>query len=199
MGSIQSMRSEALGSRALQDTNLQIANQLGSVHKSLGGQVTQVIDSLQGLISERTKAYDAGINKVKQSIMGKGGIGDQGVTWTFQLVQAVIMIAGMASNPSSVDVGGVLSALGTVTQVAGQATQIHYSIAGTEIDYEKAVSQLGYSSVDMLASGSDPSRSTGGAVLPLTYRDALMPRFKPRDPGAAMSKKGYVGTLFSRV
>lgn len=108
MGVIQSLRSQATAVRAQEDTKLQVSGYLGNVNKSLGSQVDQLIDGLQGAINERTKAYNGIVSKLTQQVSGKGAIGDQGVQFAFQLVKSTIstassiaMAAGAAQNNAS--------------------------------------------------------------------------------------------------
>src|SRR6185295_12561965 len=98
MGSIQALRSEALAMRAKEDTALQVSAHLGSVNKSLGGQITSMIDQLQGVIAERTKAYNGMVTKINKAINGKGGMGDQGIKSTFQVVTVFMSIVSFIKN-----------------------------------------------------------------------------------------------------
>lgn len=97
MGVIQSLRSQATAVRAQEDTKLQVSGYLGTVNKSLGSQVDQLIDGLQSAINERTKAYNGIVSKLTQQVSGKGGIGDQGVQFAFQLTKAIIATASSIS------------------------------------------------------------------------------------------------------
>lgn len=97
MGVIQSLRSQATAVRAQEDTKLQVSGYLGTVNKSLGNQIDQLIDGLQGAINERTKAYNGIVSKLTQQVSGKGGIGDQGVQFAFQLVKSIVATASSIS------------------------------------------------------------------------------------------------------
>lgn len=97
MGVIQSLRSQATAIKAQEDTKLQISGYLGTVNKSLGSQVDQLIDGLQGAINERTKAYNGIVSKLTQQVSGKGGIGDQGVGLAFQLIKTTTAMASLVS------------------------------------------------------------------------------------------------------
>lgn len=90
MGSIQGLRSAAMAMRAKEDTNVQVSGHLGGVNKQLGGQINQMMDGLQAVITERTKAYNGLVSKLNQSINGKGGIGDSAVQWAFKAVKAIV-------------------------------------------------------------------------------------------------------------
>lgn len=97
MGVIQSLRSQATAVRAQEDTKLQVSGYLGTVNKSLGNQIDQLIDGLQGAINERTKAYNGIVSKLTQQVSGKGGIGDQGVQFAFQLVKSLVSMTSAIS------------------------------------------------------------------------------------------------------
>jgi len=113
MGVIQSLRSQATASRAQADTQMQVSGYLGNVNKSLGSQVDQLIDGLQAVINERTKAYNGIVSKLTQQVQGKGGIGDQGVQFTFSLVKAITATASsvaMATASTTNDAGATTEA-----------------------------------------------------------------------------------------
>ena len=88
MGSIQALRSEALAARSRDDTELQVSSYLGGVNKSLGGQILNMIDQLQGVVVERTKAYNKANAGLKQKVEKKGGLGDNMVQFGFQAVDS---------------------------------------------------------------------------------------------------------------
>jgi len=96
MGVIQSLRSQATAVRAQEDTKLQVSGYLSTVNKNLGGQISQLIEGLQNAINERTKAYNATTYKLTQTIQGKGGIGEQGIQFTFSLAKVLIGITNLA-------------------------------------------------------------------------------------------------------
>jgi len=96
MGVIQSLRSQATAVRAQEDTKLQVSGYLSTVNKNLGGQISQLIEGLQNAINERTKAYNATTYKLTQTIQGKGGIGEQGIQFTFSLAKVLIGITSFA-------------------------------------------------------------------------------------------------------
>ena len=73
MGSIQSLRSWALSSRANEDTDVQISGFLGNVNKSLGRQIVGILDQLQGVVGERTKAYNNLVSSINRTVEGKIG------------------------------------------------------------------------------------------------------------------------------
>ncbi|MFN4151136.1 MAG: hypothetical protein ACK4IX_09345, partial [Candidatus Sericytochromatia bacterium] len=91
MGSIQALRSEALALRAKEDTNVQISGYLGQVNKSLGNQITQLLDQLQGVIKERTKAYNQLMSKINKTIIGKDGIGDTSIRAGIGMVNTLVV------------------------------------------------------------------------------------------------------------
>ncbi len=202
MGSIQGLRSEALAERAREDTNVQISGYLGSVNKGLGGQLSNLIDQLQGVISERTKAYTQIMqSKVKKTLEGKLGVGDAIVQNVFSIIRGTITAIGAAFGDAASALG-VISAAASLAQslLALGAAKFNYKSAA--LDYERAAAQLGVS--------DDPAISpkSGGAVQLLDLRDSIMPRYKPIDPinqigfnasstiGASnLKNRGYVGTL----
>jgi hypothetical protein len=101
MGVIQSLRSQATAVRAQEDTKLQVSGYLGTVNKSLGSQIDQLIDGLQGAINERTKAYNGITYKLTQQVSGKGGIGEQSIQLAFQFVKLIQAIASLTSRKSA--------------------------------------------------------------------------------------------------
>lgn len=211
MGSIQALRSEALALRAKEDTNVQISGYLGQVNKSLGNQITQLLDQLQGVIKERTKAYNQLMSKINKTIIGKDGIGDTSIragigrvnTLVVGVVSAVkgdFSIATTASN--------LLNFLSSVLQ----AVAVQYTIKSAIYDYEKAASQLGNignHSGTVSVEGKSVILPIGSAVELVEKRDAITPRFKPKDftyaigydlaagasPWNAHDHRGYVGSL----
>lgn len=210
MGSIQALRSEALALRAQEDTNMQISGYLGGVNKSLGNQITQLLDQLQATIKERTKAYNQLMSKVNKSILGKDGIGDKAIRSAFALANAVVgLISAIRGDTYSLTTL-VTTVIPFITTFLDIAATDHLMKAAV-YDYQKAASQLGNIG-DMSSTPGLPNspRTIGGAAELLEKRDAIMPRFKPNDTtylvgnalqGNAPSTwnghdhRGYVGTL----
>lgn len=198
MGSIQALRSEALAMRAKEDTNMQVAGYLGTVNKTLGSQITNLIDQLQGIIKERTKAYNASMAKVHKDVEGKMGIGDVAVKQAFDIVRTILDI-----------IGALVTEGGNALEVADAAAKVisgwlalesaKHNFNSAVYSYEKAASQLGLNSGEPTDVGI-PSRNAGAVKL-VDLRDAIMPRYKPRDPAIATNTAnpaydtGYVGTL----
>lgn len=206
MGSIQAMRSDALANRSKADTNLEISAHIGNVNKSLGSQIVKMIDDLQGVIGQRTKAYNGLVGQINQAINGKGGIGDQGVKWAFQVVNVLIAAVGVINNPTGVS--DIISMVTDVLTSVLQQQSIRQNLLSSYHDYEKMVSQLGFSSVDAAAdtNGSDPGGAGythSGAAGLVRIRDSVMNRYKPLDPAYPnlnyptfnYQNRGYVGTL----
>jgi hypothetical protein len=186
MGSIQALRSEALALRAREDTNLQVSAHLGSVNKSLGGQITSMVDQLQGVINERTKAYNATVTKLNKSINGKGGIGDQGIKATFQVVNTFMAIAAATTG----DTASIITAVSNVATLILGFLGAKESLSAAILDYKKEISQIGYSDVDSQETGF----TTAGASGMVNLRDSLMPRYKAHQP-STFGDRGYVGSL----
>jgi hypothetical protein len=186
MGSIQALRSEALALRAREDTSLQVSSHLGGVNKSLGGQITSMIDQLQGVINERTKAYNGMVTKLNKSINGKGGIGDQGIKSTFQAVNTVIAVASATKG----DVGAIIKATAGLAELILGFLGAQESMQSAILDYKKEISQIGFSDVDRAETGFTTSGASGQVII----RDSLMPRYKAHQTGL-FTKRGYAGTL----
>lgn len=208
MGSIQGLRSEALALRAKEDTALQISSHLAGVNKSLGTQVTNLIDGLQGVIAERTKAYNQMVGKLNQSINGKGGVGDQGVKWAFQVVNVLVQATGVVQGlpTSSTNAGPIIASATSMAAQILQTVAINATLSGAYYDYEKAASQLGMNADDRpntATPGNPRGYKHSGAVELVRIRDAIMPRYKALDQnwggwaGAspATNNRGYIGTL----
>ncbi len=195
MGSIQGLRSEGLALRAKEDTNLQISGYLGGVNKVLGGQIVQMIDQLQGIINERTKAYNGLVGKINQEVNGKGGLGDQGIKYCFSMVNNTIALIGAIKAGNAYQIA--FAAIGFY-QLYLDAKKAKLTGEAAIYDYEKMVSQLGFSDVDQNETliGIGKSYEDAGAVTLVRARDGLMPRYKPLDPAAGvMGRRGYIGTL----
>jgi hypothetical protein len=212
MGSIQSLRSWALSSRANEDTDVQISGFLGNVNKSLGRQIVSILDQLQGVVAERTKAYNNLVSSVNRTIDGKGGIAEKAILGSFAGMRTMFLIPKI--------VLGKVSAAEIITMVTSaisnglKAQEIDASIGSAVYDYEKMSSQLGYSEF-VVTGGIDintgapavlqQSGITTGASKFLDMRDALMPRYNYQvDITSAATKalgyqyhqkKGFVGTL----
>jgi len=199
MGSIQALRSEALALRAKTDTDLQVSSHLGGVNKTLGGQIVSIVDQLQGVISERTKAYNGMVSKLNKSINGNGGIGEKGVKLAFAAVNTTIAIVALIREPAAktaIDAATDLTTL--ILDAAGASLTLQSAI----YDYKKEVSQLGMSDVDKqetLNSGLFPAGgiTDAGTAGLMGKRDALMPRYKGHYVYGMPSSypRGYVGTL----
>jgi hypothetical protein len=188
MGSIQAMRSEALAMRAKEDTALQVSMHLGSVNKSLGGQITSMIDQLQGVINERTKAYNGLVTKLNKAIQGKGGLGDQAIKSTFGVVTTLMAIVAFIKDQSASNI--VTAICNVVTLILG-FLGAQESVAASILDYKKMISQIGYSDADFNETdGFTQSGASGMARI----RDSLMPRYKSEDL-STFGNRGYVGTL----
>jgi len=189
MGSIEGLRSEALALRAREDTNVQISSHLGSVNKTLGGQITSMIDQLQGVINSRTKAYNALVSKLNKEINGAGGIGDQGIKATFQVVTTTITIAS-AVEEGSASASAIAKSLLDVAALVTGFLGAQQSVKSAVLDYKKEISQIGYSDVDQQNTGF----TSAGASGEVQMRDDLLPRYKAHQP-STFATRGYVGTL----
>ncbi|MFN8577408.1 MAG: hypothetical protein U0354_11165 [Candidatus Sericytochromatia bacterium] len=213
MGSIQALRSWALSSRANEDTDVQISGFLGNVNKALGKQIVSILDQLQGVVGERTKAYNNLVSSINRTIDGKGGIAEKAILGSFAGMKTIFMIPKivMGKFTASDLINFATSAISNGLKKA----EIDASIGGAIYDYEKMASQLGYATFRVTSGSinSDASSELGPGMLEqsglitgasrfLDMRDALMPRYNYQQtnlasPGsyAYHSKKGFVGTL----
>ena len=98
MGSIQALRSWALSSRANEDTDVQVSGFLGNVNKSLGKQIVGILDQLQGVIGERTKAYNSLVASINKSIDGKGGVAEKSIVGAFAGVKTLFSLPLLAAG-----------------------------------------------------------------------------------------------------
>ena len=215
MGSIQALRSEALAARSRDDTELQVSSYLGGVNKSLGGQILNMIDQLQGVVVERTKAYNKANAGLKQKVEKKGGLGDNMVQFGFQAVdsymknlakiyviaQVAIKIATGGSVNANTIIGMVADAVSVISGILGNNAMIdsiHSNVKSAVYDYEKMISQLGMMDKVPPDKAGNPGTASAGAGRILDKRDALMPRYKPNDTTflpASLSTGGYVGSI----
>lgn len=196
MGSIQGLRSEAVSLRAKEDTFLQMSQHLGGVNKSLGNQITGIIDQLQGVIAERTKAYNGAMVKMAQTVNGKGGLGEKGMKWVFDLVGIIFDI-----------INGDTNAVTTIATVVGSAADmiaLRSNINSAVYDYEKGASQLGYVYIENSSNdGTLPVGSNfieSGAVSQVNYRNSLMPAYKSFNTATLANgqTQTYIGALRKR-
>lgn len=222
MGSIQALRSEALAARSKDDTELQVSGYLGTVNKSLGNQILNMLDQLQGVVLDRTKAYNTATAGLKQKLEKRGAATEKMVQMGFSLVKgfidklmqtigiakAAIAIAQGKGNMQQI-VSLIQNLIGLVTGImADQAgiKSIQANIKSAMYDYEKAMSQLGMmDKAPTRASGV--AAASAGAAATLDKRDSLMPRYKALDttfnaggyynpnPADPSHGYGYVGTL----
>lgn len=211
MGSIQALRSEALAMRAKEDTNVQISGYLGNVNKALGNQITQFLDTLQATIKERTKAYNQLLSKVNKSLLGKDGIGDKSISASFAIANASIAaVAALLGSEDDYAEGDLVTKLGALASAFLNTMAISHTVKSATYDYQKAVSQLG--NIGTMSPTTSPTINPPipGAVELLEKRDAIMPRFRPRDntylvsaslqgnaasPWSRHDHRGYIGTL----
>jgi len=200
MGSVQALRSEALSYRSMSDTALEMSNFLAKTNKSLGSQITSMLEQLQGVIDARTQAANGLVGKLNSGINGKGGIGERGVSFVFSTVNVVMSIsAAIAANTTSTDGQTKAASWVKVLQLVGDGAElakilldaqgIKESLTSSYYDYEKLVSTVGLSSKDM----ADGTRKDASTVNLLKIRDGLMPRYKPLDDTYS-GGDGYIGT-----
>lgn len=205
MGSIAALRSEAMALRSKENTNFEVSAYLGGVNKGLGTQITGMIDQLQSTILERTKAYNQGIANVKKSLEGKGGVCDQMILSSFMAVNDVIALFSSFTGSGWGIVQTVISVVGKLVAGGSKKKELEMKILADTYNYEKAISQLGFTKVDpsqITGSGGVPMSDAGATSL-LNKRDALSPRYKPKDTTWGINPKtngsfvssGYVGTL----
>ncbi len=220
MGSIQSLRSWALATRANEDTDLQTSGFLGGVNKSLGSQVVGLIDQLQGVIAERTKTYNQLVSSINRTIDGKDGVGAKAMLAGFAGIKMISKIAGIIKKPATFGVLAAIDLVGSaVANMLGNAAT-KATILSAIYDYEKMMSQLGYLESTTDYTGiTNPTTDPGAPVINVTsvnlntgaskfldFRDALMPKFNRYDPvpGGALTdyqiynippNKGSVGSL----
>lgn len=213
MGSIQSLRSWALASRANEDTDLQTSGFLGGVNKSLGGQIVGIIDQLQGVIAQRTKAYNGLVSSINKTIDGKDGVAAKAIMITFTAIKNLATLAALLIRGGTITAAAIISLVGGVIANYLSGLGVESTIESAVYDYEKMASQLGYMEVDV----TPPSTAavpiplnfksvnlTTGASKFLDLRDALMPKYNRFDDfnvGGAngiygpYTLKGYVGSL----
>lgn len=213
MGSIQALRSWALSSRANEDTDVQISGFLGNVNKSLGKQIVSVLDQLQGVVAERTKAYNNLVSSINRTIDGKGGIAEKAILGSFAGMRTMFLLVKIPFG--KVTVSDIITMVTSAITNGLKAQEIDAAIGGAVYDYEKMASQLGYADY-MVTSGNinndangelgqgtfEQSGLTTGASRFLDMRDALMPRYNFQDNIATAgvnyvyhAQKGFVGTL----
>lgn len=201
MGSIAALRSEAMAMRAKADTEVQVSSYLGSVNKGLGTQINGMIDQLQSVINSRTKAYNGAVANLKKSFEYKSGICE---SMTVNAITAVSKFVQLVFNPSSaLTMTTLFSVIGGAFNAAAMSDKIKADV----FNYEKMVSQLGFTQVDpALTTGN---LSDAGTYTLLQKRDSLSPRYKSKDKNwlassnasylgggvSANNNNGYVGTL----
>lgn len=207
MGSIQALRSEAVAMRSKEDTEVQISAYLGGVNKSLGNQITGMIDQLQSVVLERTKAYNQGVANVKKSLEGKNGVCDQMIISAFGSVNQLIAFFSSLTGSMWGIAQAALSLIGAILAGSSAKSALENKILADTYNYEKAISQLGFTKMDptQISSSSGVPLSDAGTVNLVNKRDALSPRYKPLDTGwgttpktngvGAYSALGYVGTI----
>lgn len=210
MGSIAALRSEAMAMRAKADTEVQVSSYLGSVNKGLGTQINGMIDQLQSVINSRTKAYNGAVANLKKSFEYKNGICE---SMTVNAIAAVSKFVQMIFDYTSVfSMSTLFSAIGGAFTAASMAEKIRADV----YNYEKMVSQLGFTQVDPAPvdplTGSNKTianMSDAGTYTLLQKRDSLSPRYKSKDKNwlassnasylgggvSANNNNGYVGTL----
>lgn len=205
MSSVGALRSEAVAMRSKEDTEVQVSAYLGGVNKSLGSQITGMIDQLQAVVLERTKAYNQGIANIKKSLEGKGGVCDQMILTAFQGVNDFIALFSSFTGSAWGIIQTVLKLVGAFIAGSSKKKELEMKILADTYNYEKAVSQLGFTRMDpsqITASGGVPL-SDAGTVNLVNKRDALSPRYKPLDTNwgtgfqnnGSFGTAGYVGTL----
>lgn len=198
MGSIQGLRSEAVALRAKTDTDLQISSHLGGVNKSLGSQLTGIIDQLQGVINERTKAYNTSMVNLARTINGKDGLGSKSMGVVFGLVGFTF---DLIASPS--DTATIVQAAFDAIKIVSDIVALRYNINSAVYDYEKGVSQLGYTYISP-GDSSQPSAldfaSDPGASQLLNARNALMPGYTSANERthSGLRVKTYIGALKKR-
>lgn len=204
MGSIAALRSEAMAMRAKADTEVQISSYLGSVNKGLGTQINGMIDQLQSVINSRTKAYNGAVSNLKKSFEYKNGICE---SMTVNAITAVSKFVQMIFDYSSVaSMSTLFSAIGGAFTAASMSEKIRADV----YNYEKMVSQLGFTQVDPGTVNADsPHLADAGTYTLLQKRDSLSPRYKSKDKNwlassnasylgggvSSNNNNGYVGTL----
>lgn len=211
MGSIQSLKSWALAARANEDTDVQVSGYLGNVNKTFGRQLLDMIDKLQGIISQRTKAYNSLVNSINKAVEGKDGIGTKtalaGITAVRGTISAVM--AATSGSTTGTIVAGVMGVITGVISSYFTGVSVKHSANAAVYDYEKMASQLGYYKASRTIP-DDPatpvnegqivniSDMVSGASMYLDLRDALMPRpttsHLNADYGYAPGR-GTIGTL----
>lgn len=207
MGSIQGLRSWALATRANEDTDVQVSGFLGSVNKSLGKQIVDMIDQLQGVIGERTKAYNDLVASLNKTVDGKDGIGSKSILAAMGGIKVVGALMGLVTNSEGATATAGLAVATNLVQNFFTGKGLESTINSAVYDYERMASQLGY----MVIEGPVPGGNTAdeketfkryglnsGASKFLDMRDALMPRYNKAKTSSGYIQyplQGYVGTL----
>lgn len=188
MGSIQSLKSWALAARANEDTDVQVSGYIGNVNKTFGRQVLDMIDKLQGVISQRTKAYNTLVNSINKAIEGKGGIGEK---TAISALNAFRSLLGLFPLPGTLS-GLALAAVSTASLFISNyftGASLEHTANATVYDYERMASQLGYYKSSRTFP-NDPTTAidesqiveisdmVSGASLYVDLRDSLMPRYR---------------------
>jgi hypothetical protein len=198
MGSIQGLRSEAVALRAKSDTDLQISQHLGGVNKSLGSQLTGIIDQLQGVITERTKAYNASMLNLARTINGKDAIGSRGMQVVFGIVGFAFDVIKMIKDGGNV--AGVIAAAFDAIKIVSDTVALRYNINSAVYDYEKGASQLGYTNItpqnSSLPSASDISADPGASQL-INLKNSIMPSYKSYNQ--RLMNNGYMQTYIGAL
>lgn len=204
MGSIQSLRSWALATRANEDTDVQVSGFLGSVNKSLGKQIVDIIDQLQGIIGERTKAYNDLVASINKTIDGRDGVGSKGILAAMSGIKVVGAFVSAITSPAAAGPATALTIFGSIVSNFLSSEGIKASVASAVYDYERMASQLGYATIRGTALDGQPPANLNGAGLTtgaskfVDSRDALMPRYNKSKSATgyiAYPYQGYVGTL----
>lgn len=167
MASIQSMRADAIGKRALADMIMQTTSLPKGVNQSIGQSIVEALDNTTQVINGRVGAGMGLEAKMRQSMGGKGGLTDSLIALTF----------GLITLPN--DVMGLIMA---AVDLATTLLKLNYMAKSAAEDYKGMAAQLGRHGSEAMGGNTDPHFNTGivleGAVGATAWRDAIMPRYK---------------------
>jgi len=166
MSSIQSMRADAIGKRALADMILQTTGLPKGVNQSIGQSIVEAIDNTTQVINSRIGAGLALEAKMRQTLGGKGGLSDSLISLTF----------GMITLPN--DVMGLIS---TMIDMATTIAKCNFIAKGAAEDYKGMCAQIGRQGTPAMGNQNPHFDNTvilEGAVGATTWRDSIMPRYK---------------------
>ena len=177
MAAIQSMRADAMGTRALADMVFQTSSMPKGVNQSLGQIVTEGLDNANQVINAKINAGMALEAKMRKTMGGKGGLSDTIIAFAF----------------NKIPLGGALDFLSTVVDVATTYAKCHNTALGCAEDYKAMAAQIGRHGGDHNDTEVhfDSTYVIDGALGALTWRDSIMPRYRYCTGGSTGSAQKF--------